>query len=1581
MVILHVEKHISLQDEVRLTAPCAAPKAINLDECILCQKKKRSEYLSSGETGRSCIVSLAKQIESSDIRAARVLQLTVSEQGIIKYHASSCYRSFQRDVTKTVSTLAQPEQSESPEQAQGLGNDPTEQRCKRFKPSEAINVCIFCGADRKTVKQKKIHTLYRVCEKPMAQKLLNAAMLFKDQVYTETAAMSDVNDVFAADILYHDYCCKAYFNKYQAKIAEIMGNLEMEDSVAAKDDTFKARFLALNLDFSKSAHSLTSIRDRLNEGSADIVSNRSVKQLIIELYGDAVCFTYPSNKRKSQMVLCTNSSPEVLVESLRISPVQQVATELAQEVKEYCFGLKTSLCEPQDLQLSMDTFQQNPPTRWTEFCSYMFKGKTTTQLKIDVVFQILHYILTDGKEPTPFHVMVAQAVHSLTRSKELVTALCQHGICVSYNTVRRIDVDLAEQVIAIAGDNRVPLPRVLETTSPLNGALDKFDRNENTLAGTGSSHDTILILFQNVPLNLMKPPRESEISTRFLATQNKTTVKLRSQVRCQELIKMGALKERGEIPANYKVIKTLTNSVTPGITASATTGNPNMVSTTATADFMLTDPFPTTADSSAAFTESTKAINSDNFLWMVNRFSKRAMHENDYVPGFTAARSTFVNCNFHPTTTVLTPILPYPATTYDAVLTTMINFQDALKQKGDTYGALWADEGVYRIAKEIQLVKPDEFSNVFLGLGGFHMEKIVLACLGAYLEPSGIFAVLVETECYGTDVIRTVISGSHYSRSRTAHSMIHEVLMSMMLEEFLSKSPDKRMELEALQADFQSKELTSEEWTSIKEHCSTIQAAFQVYVKERALKSQSFCYWNTYVSDLFPIIRDLTNSLRSGDWILYISAMERASALFFFFGRTNYCRWTPLFLQDCYQLKDKFPLLYDSYMNGGFVVNTTKKGSGVPFDQALEQCYNRPAKVSGGIIGVTRKKDAVALWGIIKHKKDQYVDLLKKKNDFNEELSLHHDFNPSTTATIIRMVQDIEQYLLKVCSPLQDQAELKNILTGEVVTNVKIDKLICCMREGHEAYTRFINDRLSKKSLSIHSTISKIKFAVPKPTLNAVSKVDIKSETIKALMFIEYASHRGYTADELLQHEITNSAFFLMDEDGYLRKSVKSQLGTELLKLCPLIDKKGPETPPQTHAIVIDFMALVRKVPLKKLDPPVKTFHNFAIALTSMITKAGHNSDEVHIVFDNYREYSIKNGERDRRAKSKEMVALDVISPNQNVPVILENFWSSSTSKSAFQAFYVEWLTTNYHGSKPLYLGISPQAWIVSAGCASVFPQLNCTHEEADDRMMFHIQDILSRRSGPTSMTLSSGDTDVFVCLLYHLTVNWRDFGLQELWLIRNSGMRRVILPLHDICSALGNDLIECLPAIHALTGCDTTSKIATKSAALNAVQKPGSFSLVLDLNSPELTESSIQMAETFLVKCLKPTTDLETFDDLRLAAFNSNALKLDFARTACTSTNARKHIHRAYYQVQLWVQAPFRDATLTMDAEAYGFERRENIMVPEIVISKPEGLPDPCTCGKCARKNGCCCRVAGIKCCKYCKCKGGDSCQNPITE
>ena len=73
--------------------------------------------------------------------------------------------------------------------------------------------------------------------------------------------------------------------------------------------TTKGKTLTLNLDL---ALSLMSIRDKLDKGSAEIHTNRVVKKLIIEIYDETVCFTYPSNKQMSHMILSNKSSPEAL---------------------------------------------------------------------------------------------------------------------------------------------------------------------------------------------------------------------------------------------------------------------------------------------------------------------------------------------------------------------------------------------------------------------------------------------------------------------------------------------------------------------------------------------------------------------------------------------------------------------------------------------------------------------------------------------------------------------------------------------------------------------------------------------------------------------------------------------------------------------------------------------------------------------------------------------------------------------------------------------------------------------------------------------------------------------------------------------------------------------------------------------------------------------------------------------------------------------------------------------------------------------------------------------------------------------
>ena len=136
---------------------------------------------------------------------------------------------------------------------------------------------------------------------------------------------------------------------------------------------------------------------------------------------------------------------------------------------------------------------------------------------------------------------------------------------------------------------------------------------------------------------------------------------------------------------------------------------------------------------------------------------------------------------------------------------------------------------------------------------------------------------------------------------------------------------------------------------------------------------------------------------------------------------------------------------------------------------------------------------------------------------------------------------------------------------------------------------------------------------------------------------------------------------------------------------------------------------------------------------------------------------------------------------------------------------------------------------------------------------------------------------------------------------------------------------------------------------------------------------SMMQTAETFLVKCLKPTIDLDTFDVLHLTVFNGNALKMDIERTPFTSINTRKHKEH--------ISNNSCGYKSSLEIKLFGFVRKGNSIVPDIVISKPEGLPDPCMCSKCAHKNGCCWRVAGIKCCKYSINKGGYCCKRLITE
>ena len=70
-----------------------------------------------------------------------------------------------------------------------------------------------------------------------------------------------------------------------------------------------------------------------------------------------------------------------------------------------------------------------------------------------------------------------------------------------------------------------------------------------------------------------------------------------------------------------------------------------------------------------------------------------------------------------------------------------------------------------------------------------------------------------------------------------------------------------------------------------------------------------FRYWNNFTEDIYPILRNLTTSIRNGEWTLYITTLREALPLLFAFDRTNYSRWGSLYYEDCLGHKDKFPTI------------------------------------------------------------------------------------------------------------------------------------------------------------------------------------------------------------------------------------------------------------------------------------------------------------------------------------------------------------------------------------------------------------------------------------------------------------------------------------------------------------------------------------------------------------------------------------------------------------------------------------------------------------------------------------------------
>ena len=1097
--------------------------------CVICNSES-GKTLTGTDGGRAKIQMAAAHLDDS-----LVMSRINTCSNTFQYHQKpkSCYSTYILKSKRSSKTNSEPEIAqigvEEVEEGQSRYDPRKRRKITSFSDKEVDRKCVICDRARESIGTRN-RVLYRISESDRATLFIDAINFYNDDVKTRCVFIDTAGDVFAADIFYHGNCLRQYLIKYQRHVDALFKNIERSNHAATVDINCKRVFDSL--DFKTTSYSVTHICDLVNANleTDQHIDNRRTKVLVMKYFRDTVCFTYPDDRRTSQMVYSSSLLKGKIIETLRSSEKsgpQKCAMELLNECKNYEFGLDATYCTNEDVKISMDRYKSHRPQQWMQFMKYMFPNTINTNtdewlLKFDTLFQMIKYWLSSGRSKTPLHCSLTQTVHNLSRSRQLIDIMNRLNLAISYDSMKRMNTSAAQKMVEDTLPNRCPVSSMISEWHVVQGAMDNFDHAENTVSGKDSSHDTVLVIFQNQPIDSYSEENRMTSSSTPLGKR-----KFADELPCQVIEKSHLVKGTGDIPQTF--------STTPYID------------------------------------KRKHSVDDDYFLWCMARH-KYTGHEEVSYPSFTATMSALQDpLKFYVTKKSFVPILPYVATEMDTIFTSMINFQDVLKQKNAVSGALWSDEGVYAIAKEIQLLKPDQFSNIFLGMGPFHMEKIVIACLGKFLDCIGISLALVETEAFGKLVVEnSVMTGAHYCKGKEAMSLISEVITVLMFEQFQADQDSTSCELDEQIQIMVTKmqralDVERKEFKDIWEESKMLNTDLKKYFTEwkETACNDNVTYWSLFLDELYPILRDLTHSTRQGDWHLFVSVVRRCMPLFFGFGRTNYSRWGTLFLEDCLDIQRKFPDIYSCFNNGGWVMyHTLRQGSAVGFDMALEKCYNKPAKVAGGIIGMTRRKEAVALWNLLKHEKDLHVAQLLEWCNLGDkddsELSLHHEFNPSSTKIGHVRAKTLLNYINSINNPFGTGSRLHNICTGVEIPQEAVDGLFECLKIGENSYQEFIHTRFDEKEKHLHDTIPtnrKTVFVKCNSTEPQAKKSMAKKDAAETIRYIDYARERGYSMLELLKYELTSTSQFLTTEceDGIkLKKPDKASLSRELFSLIVL---------------------------------------------------------------------------------------------------------------------------------------------------------------------------------------------------------------------------------------------------------------------------------------------------------------------------------------------------------------------------------------------------------------------------------------------
>ena len=638
--------------------------------------------------------------------------------------------------------------------------------------------------------------------------------------------------------------------------------------------------------------------------------------------------------------------------------------------------------------------------------------------------------------------------------------------------------------------------------------------------------------------------------------------------------------------------------------------------------------------------------------------------EGQYVSGWSGFHAKVFPSVTSPTSIGYCLMINGNPTEYSTVYTVLKTVQKITESAGQAASVVTFDLAIYVKGKEIQWRVPEELKNVIKRMGGFHIALNYLSLLGKMFSDSGLEDLLIESGVYASGTTSALIAGKQYNRGVRAHKLTLEALFRLQWREFvgwLSKQENTDIDLTALQEDIQvtlesfrmsDPNATIDRLSDLIESLKPVKRMLDAFKNKGREESQTFAFWDNYIK-IVSLLLSFIKVERTSNWELHFNSTKAMATYFFAMDRTNYSRWLPVYLVDMQTLDSVDPSVKHEFLNGNHAVNRSQNSFGqVWTDMALEQSVNLDSKSKGGIVGITQKPEALERWFLTCHERAAITPAIKEMCGIedSERVGTHKE---SSLARIRRDEEDVEKLmemfdsgmLSNPFTKLNEDNEvmpLINIATGAVMPRPSAERLINAEDLGKAQMDEFITKRIKSTGINFWDTHPNLKI----PLFGALTKkrkvgdnkvISVLADRGLFSRLIIAAKAREIGMKEVLIYELSAVPFALVHSDGTLRKPTKSALLAVLEGIVAVSACLPAQTEGQSTCLIIDGMALIQMLKTGGGN----TFGGLSLMYFKAITAffEQYKCSRVDIVFDSYRDMSIKAGEREKRGDS---VALEV---------------------------------------------------------------------------------------------------------------------------------------------------------------------------------------------------------------------------------------------------------------------------------------------------------------------------------------------------